>query len=76
MEKIYRIINYETGEVAEISALPENRSYALRWYYKRALSWARNNVRYGMVGVTKIRHKGVHLFGLDGGMIAWEIPLI
>ena len=38
MEKMYRIVNYETGEAAEISALPENRSYALKWYYKRALS--------------------------------------
>jgi hypothetical protein len=76
MEKLYRIINYETGEVAEVSALPENRSYALRWYYKRALSWARDNVRCGMVGVTKMPNRGVHLFGLDGGMIAWEVHLL
>jgi hypothetical protein len=80
MEKMYKIINYETGEVAEISALPENRSYALKWYYKRALSWARDNVRCGYIGIDeprKIRHRrrGVHLYRIIDYMVVGEIPL-
>ena len=80
MEKLYKIVNYETGEVAIGSALPENRSYLLKWYYKRALSWARDNVRYGYIGIDeprKIRHRkrGVHLYRLIDEMVVGEIPL-
>lgn len=77
MEKQFKIINYETGEVAELSALPENRSYALKWYYKRALSWARDNVRYGYIGIGGRHrpHRGVHLYAYVNGEVAYEIPL-
>jgi hypothetical protein len=80
MELLYRIVNYETGEVAELSALPENRSYALKWYYKRACSWARDNVRCGLIGIDderKIRHRkrGVHLYAIKDGIPAYRIEL-
>ena len=78
MEKMYRIVNYETGEVAEVSALPENRSYVLGWYYKRALSWVRDNVRCGYIGAGNRQYpkRGVHLYALKDGEITKEIPLV
>lgn len=80
MEQLYKIVNYETGEIAIGSALPENRSYLLKWYYHRALSWARDNVRCGYIGVDNsrcIRHRrrGVHLYRLIDEMVVGEIPL-
>lgn len=77
MEKMYRIVNYETGEVAEGSALPQYRSYLCGWYYRRALSWARDNVRCGLLGIGGLHNpkRGVHLYALVGGMVAWEVRL-
>ena len=75
MEQMYKIINSETGEVFIGSALPENRSYCCGWYYRKALSVARDNVRCGMVGIDHRSHRGVHLYGIADGMVAWEISL-
>ena len=80
MEKLYKIVNYETGEVATISGLPECRSLALKEYYKRACSWARDNVRWGMIGIDdprKIRHRnrGVHLYACIDDMVVYQIEL-
>ena len=77
MEKCYRIVNCETGEVAEVSALPQYRSYALKWFYKRACSWIRDNYRCGLYGAGNMhnRDRGVHLYAIRDGIIAYEIPL-
>lgn len=77
MEKCYRIVNCETGEVMEVSALPQYRSYVLKWYYKRACSLVRENCRYGMCGAGGMhnKNKGVHLYALRDEMVAYEIPL-
>lgn len=77
MEKCYRIVNCETGVVSEVSALPQYRSYALKRFYKRACSWVRENYRYGLYGAGGMHNKdrGVHLYALRDGMVAYEIPL-
>lgn len=77
MEQMYKVVNYETGEVFTGSALPENRSYLCGVYYRKALSIARDNVRCGMLGVGGRHrpHRGVHLYALADGMVAWEVTL-
>lgn len=77
MEQMYQIVNYETGEVFTGPALPKNRSYCCSWYYRKALSVARDNVRCGMLGVGGRHrpHRGVHLYALADGMVAWEVAL-
>lgn len=77
MQEMYKIVNYETGEVLTGSALPENRSYLCGWYYHRALSLARSNVREGLIGIGgKHRpNRGIHMYALENGAVAWEVSL-
>lgn len=80
MIELYRVINYETGEVYTFFNIEENRSYSLKQAYNRALSAARRNKHYGYIGIDdarKIRHRkrGVHLYGIADDMIVCEVPL-
>jgi hypothetical protein len=49
MEKMYRIVNEYTGEVSEISALPENKGHACHYAYKRACRMRRENKASGLM---------------------------
>lgn len=46
---MYRVVNEYTGEVSEISALPENKSYACHYAYKRACRMRRENKASGLL---------------------------
>jgi hypothetical protein len=73
MDIAYRIVNYETGEVFERIGLTDDRSLVCGTCYKIAMSWKRGNARNGLK--CSGRKRGVHLYALDCGMVAWEIPL-
>lgn len=75
MQTLYRLVNFETGEIAEGSAMPEHRSFVCGIYYRKALSWARDNVRCGLLGLSKCHKRGVHLYAIANGLVAWEVRL-
>lgn len=77
MEHMYKIVNYELGEVYNLLIPSKDRSYCCGLYYRKALSVARDNVRCGMIGVGGRHrpHRGVHLYALADGMVAWEVSL-
>ena len=80
MIELYRVINYETGEVYTFFNIAEYSSYSLKQAYSRALSAARRNKHYGYIGIDdarKIHHRkrGVHLYCIVDNMIVCEVPL-